>query len=238
MGTGRSGLPKGIRDITKKVEGFMRWSATAEDGWSYGRDNALQYYAHVYSNADELINSMSPAEINDFESWISGTFMGNAKDTFAQLMDYQQSMVLTYDKYIDKSVFKEGIVVKSLAGNSLLTGSRSDISDTDYKNNIEGSIIKFNMPRSAAAAAEGLTIGHSGKNVEYSFYIPPETKGVGMFIINPHINGAFEETQREVILGRDTYWSPGPRQYNSSRGIWEIPMYYVGRDKHDYSKRK
>lgn len=188
------------------------------------------------SNIEQLIPLMSNAERNDWDRWARGAFMGSATYYYALLDQYQQQMLKTYDKYIDKSSFNEDIAVRTLAGYSILTGSRSVPSDAEWAN-IVNQPIKLDMPMSSAAAAHGLTIGSSGKNVEYVWHIPKNVKGVAMPLVDGRINREWKERQREVIMGRDNYWKPTKRNFNKKRGVWEIHMSYIGKDKHDYSTK-
>lgn len=249
MGNGRNRIKSTVTIATKsnnnthsgivreKNETIFTDKATDSHGYRHFiEDPDIVRYFSDQSNINELIPKLTHNEKNDFGSWESGLFMGKSTYTWNDLSASRQGMLRTYDKYIDQSVFSENIAVRTLGGYSTLTGSR-DVPSASEWNNIVNQPIKLRMPVSAAAASEGLTIGHSGKNAEYVWHVPKGTKGVAMPIVDSRINPGWASIQREVMMGRDVYWKPVSRVYNKSRGVWEIHMQYVGKDKHDYGKK-
>lgn len=209
----------------------------------FGHNPDIVQYFKDNSNIEQLLPLLNSTESVYFENWAAGWFMSSmgrgssSQRKYSDLDPASQKMLRTYDKYIDKSEFHEGIVVRTLGGYSPVTGNRGVPSDAEWAK-IVGNPVKLNMPMSAAAAAHGLTIGQKGKNVEYVWHIPPNTKGVAMPLVDRRVNPDWQERQREVMMNRDVYWRPGNRTFNKSRGVWEIQMYYVGKDKHDYKKRR
>ena len=228
-------LPTGVKDIshktdsgdyrvfTDKAQGSHRYSSNAKE---------VQDFFGRQSNFEEIIKSLSKKDVDAFYGWAIGRFMGSNKADWSNLSSYEQNMLKIYDKVLDKSVLNEGIVVRRLASFSLVNnGSRSVPSDFAK---LEGNLINVRMPLSSSAAAEGLTIGASGKNVEYVMHIPAGSKGAGMWIGDYRINSEWGPIQREFMVNRDTIFRQGKITYNSKRGIYEVELYYVGRTKHRY----
>lgn len=233
----RGELPKGVKDISHKLESgnFRVFKDKASGGWNYTGDGKdVMDFFNRKSNFEEIVKSLSPSEVHDFYSWAIGNFMGSNKAEYGNLNSYEQRMIKTYDKVLDKSVLHEGIVVRRLASFSLVNnGSRSIPSDSILKS-MEGNLVNIRMPLSSSAAAEGLTIGASGKNVEYVLHIPAGSKGAGMWIGDYRINSEWGPKQREFMINRDTIFRQGKTTYNSKRGVYEVELHYVGRTKHKY----
>ncbi len=246
MGTGRSGLPKhngtskhmlpGVKDTSDKIDldKYKVFRDRASDTHEYHGDGSdvVDFFKHQ-SNYDEIINSMTPEERSQFESWAWGRFMGSNKAEYRDLSPSEQRMLKTYDKILDQSVLNEGIVVRRLASFSLVNNGSRSTPSADALAKMEGNLVNVSMPLSTSAAAQGLTIGTSGKNVEYVIHIPAGTKGAGMWIGDKRING-WGPKQREFMVNRDVIFRQGKTVYNSSRGIYEVELIYVGRTKHKY----
>lgn len=233
----RDDLPKGVKDISHKLESgdYRVFKDTAYGGYNYTGDgkDVMDFFKRK-SNFEEVIKSLSSNDVDDFYSWAIGDFMGSNKAEWNTLSSYEQRMLKTYDKVLDKSVLHEGIVVRRLASFSLVNnGSRSVPSDSVLKN-MEGNLVNVRMPLSSSAAAEGLRIGSSGKNVEYVIHIPAGSTGAGMWIGDYRINSEWGPKQREFMINRDTVFKQGKTTYNSKRGVYEVELYYVGRTKHNY----
>ena len=233
----RSSLPEGVTDITHKTDSgdYKVFRDTASGGYNYNGDgkDVMDFFKRK-SNFEEVVKSISEKEKDHFYNWAIGEFMGSNKAEYSNLSSYEQRMLKTYDKILDKSVLHEGIVVRRLASFSLVNnGSRSVPSDSVLKS-MEGNLINVRMPLSSSAAAEGLRIGSSGKNVEYVIHIPAGSKGAGMWIGDYRINAEWGPKQREFMVNRDTIFKQGKTTYNSKRGVYEVELYYVGRTKHKY----
>ena len=231
----RDNLSLGVKDISHKVDGdYIKFTDRASDGWNYhGTGADVQSFFKKQSNLEDVIKSLSSDDIHAFGMWAIGQFMGSNKAEWNSLSSREQHMLKTYDKILDKSVLHEGIVVRRLASFSLVNnGSRSI--PTDFAS-MEGNLINVRMPLSSSAAAEGLTIGARGKNVEYVMHIPAGSKGAGMWIGDYRINSEWGPKQREFMINRDTVFRQGKTTYNSARGVYEVELYYVGRTKHKYN---
>ena len=231
----RGDLPTGVKDIGHKTASgdYRVFKDTASGGYNYtGTGKDVQDFFKRQSNFEEIVKSLSSRDVDDFYKWAIGNFMGSNKAEWSTLSSYEQRMLKTYDKVLDKSVLHEGIVVRRLASFSLVNnGSRSIPSDFV---SMEGNLVNVRMPLSSSAAAEGLTIGSSGKNVEYVIHIPAGSKGAGMWIGDYRINSEWGPKQREFMVNRDTIFRQGKTTYNSKRGVYEVELHYVGRTKHKY----
>ena len=238
MGTGRSGLPKGVRDTTSatKTDGFRVFRDRARDGYSFeGSGNDVEKFFRSKSNMEQIIKSLSYDDQSAFRSWAIGMFMGSNKANFGSLSPMEQAMLKTYDRVLDKSELYEGIVVRRLASFSLVNqGSRSVPSESALAK-MNGQLVNVTMPLSTSAAAQGLTIGASSKNVEYVIHIPSGSKGAGMWIGDYRINSEWGPKQREFMVNRDTIFKQGKTTYNQKRGVYEVELFYVGRTKHKYN---
>ena len=232
----RDSLPPGVEDVSYKVNSgeYRVFKDTAIGGYDYsGSGKDVQDFFSRKSNFEEVLKSLPANAVQDFRNWAVGDFMGSNKAEWNALSSREQRMLKTYDKVLDKSVLHEGIVVRRLASFSLVNnGSRNIPSDFA---SMEGNLINVRMPLSSSAAAEGLKIGASGKNVEYVIHIPAGSKGAGMWIGDYRINSPWGPKQREFMVNRDTIFKQGKTTYNSKRGIYEVELYYVGRTKHKYN---
>ena len=243
MGTGRSGLtkhsgslPPGVKDISHKVDSskykvFRDKPSGTHEYVGSGAD--VTNFFKAQSNFREIIQSMSAAERDDFFGWSQGQFMGSNKSEWSGLLSWEQDMLRTFDKFLDKSTLNQGIVVRRLASFSLVNNGSRVVPSADELVKMEGNLVNVGMPLSASAASAGLTIGTRGKNVEYVIHIPAGSKGAGMWIGDTQIN-AWGPKQREFMVNRDTIFKQGKTTYNASRGVYEVELTYVGRTKHKY----
>lgn len=246
MGTGRSGLAKhngasknmlpGVKDISDKIDldKYKVFRDTASGTHEYHGDGSdvVDFFQHQ-SNYDEIINSMTYDEKQQFVMWARGMFMGSNKAEYKDLMSREQQMLKTYDKILDKSELNEGIVVRRLASFSLVNNGSRDVPSKEALKNMEGQLVDVKMPLSASAASQGLSIGATGKNVEYVIHIPAGSKGAGMWIGDRRINN-WGARQREFMVNRDVIFRQGKTVFNHDRGIYEVELIYVGRTKHRY----
>lgn len=236
-GTQRS-LPEGVSDISHKVDSgkYKIFTDKATGGYNYeGSGATTNEFFKKASNFEGIVKNLSDKEIADFYNWAIGDFMGSNKAQYENLSSREQRMLKTYDKVLDKSELYEGVVVRRLASFSLVNNGSRNIPDSDTLAKMEGNLINVSMPLSSSAAAEGLKIGASGKNVEYVIHIPEGSKGAGMWIGDYRINSHWGPKQREFMVNRDTVFRQGKTTYNSKRGIYEVELYYVGRTKHKYN---
>jgi hypothetical protein len=151
------------------------------------------------------------------------------------MSERDKRMTQFYDDLLDKSEINQGFSVTRLATTEMLFGKRMrNVTEADLKRVMGTEIVsKGNM--STGAAEQGLTIGQSGKTIEYRYFTIEPTKGAGMYIGDSRINH-WGYQQREVMLNRDTVWTPVGYSYDSSRNIWVVDMKYMGRRAHDYGK--
>ena len=243
MGTGRSGLSKGIhnypgvKDTMHKLESgdyrIFTDRAFGETHYYAGSGSDVTDFFSRQSNFDELINSFTREDRRAFIDWASGEFMRDNKKSFNELSSYKQDMLRIYDKILDKATLNEGIVVRRLASFSLVNNGSRNVPSIDALAKMEGQLVNVGMPLSTSAAAEGLTIGARGKNVEYVIHIPKGSTGAGMWIGDSRINH-WGPQQREFMVNRDVILRQGKATYNQSRRLWEVEMFYVGRTKHKY----
>ena len=172
-----------------------------------------------------------------FEDWTNGEFMsGQQYEGWDNMMSYEKRDTQQIDDVLDKAVLKKGVVVTRLAGSSLALGHGSRLKDDGSSlkrlQKQKGKIVLQKGCMSTGAAAEGLTIGQSGKNCEYHIHIPP-SKGAGMWIGDSRING-WDRRQREFITNRDSYFRLGDASWDAGRKKYVIDVYWEGRDQHDY----
>lgn len=235
----RSGLPRGIKDTTAKIQqqgDFRVFADKADGGWSFdgdGKDTVA--FFNQASNYAQLISQMSPEDIDAFSMWAVGHFMhGQQYRGFTNMRDYERKYTKIYDKFLDKATLNEGIVVHRLAGFELINnGSSATMTLPDIQKKIGNKIIsKGNM--STAAASEGLTIGDSKKRVDYEIHIPKGSTGAGMWIGDSRIND-WGNRQREFMVNRDTVYTIEDVTYSKATQRFKVILHYKGRQKHDYS---
>ena len=219
---------------------YKEWDDKASGGWTYGGTGKDQedFFAEN-SNSDELITNMDSEERSAFkQGWTPGRFMrGQQYMGFDKMTDQEQQWTRIYDKILDRATLKEGIVVTRRASAELILGKgHTRASSLEELKALRGKLVTSKGNMSTGAAKEGLTIGDSGKNVEYRIHIAGGTKGAGMWIGDSRINGWGSE-QREFMTNRDSVYAVGRTSYDKRRDIYVVNMYYVGREPHDYGKR-
>ena len=243
MGNGRkSGLRKTLTHGTRNSSDYGGHIKQDTDG-SYTSDSKASY-SHGYAddggasdrwmmdntNAQDVYNSMSYSDKELLRKWIRGDLMGSPGTSYHDLYDTDRQIVDVVDKMSSKFVPGEDFAVRSLSGWALITGN-SHQAPQDI-NAIVGNQYITELPASSAFASEGLTIGHSGKPVEYVFKIPKNAKSVGVWIGNSQVNSSFGDEQREFIINRQTMWSVSGVKFNNKRNIYEVTMKYIGSVKH------
>lgn len=209
-----------------------------EGGWEYkGSGASTVKWFDNYSNYDELIRSMSEDDRFAFKRiWAPGQFMG-VHDGWDALSDKFKGYQRIFDKYLDRSELRRGVVLSRTSDAQLLLGKGHKLPTLSELQSMEGKVITSKSPMSFAAAKRGLTIGDNSKKVEYKLSIPSGTKGAGMWIGDSRING-WGPRQREFMANRDVAIKVGKTTYNPSTGIYTVELKYVGRLKHDYGKKR
>ena len=213
-----------------------------EDEWEYMKEN---------SNFDSLIREAEKNNDADaFKSWTQGDFMfGQQYKGFSNMTEQDQKTTRTLDKYLDKSVLNEGIIVNRRAKPQLLGNFKyNDNPDAKDLQSLRGSVIVSKGNMSACAAKEGLLIGSpdNEKFIEYKIHIPAGAKGAGMWVGDERINH-WKAKQREFLMNRDSVFIVGDikdnerKYYSTIDGdeVYEpfttVNLYYIGRLPHDYS---
>lgn len=202
-----------------------------------GESEMLDFFRNE-SNYDSLISGMSRLEVSHMLRWTEGHFMyGQQYEGWDRMSERDQRMTQFYDDLVDKSTINQGFTVSRLASTELLLGKRvSSVTEEDLKNAMGKEIVSTGH-MSTGAAETGLFIngGRSSKPIEYKFYTTGATKGVAMYIGDNRID-AWGAKQREVMVNRDTVWTPTGYHYDNNRRVWVVDMKYIGKTKHDYGK--
>jgi hypothetical protein len=231
-----SGLPKGVKRVNADLSNYRVFASKARDSHSYYDDDGeTADWFKKNSNIDKVIDDMTDREryiINRF--WATGHFMGGQQYLgFSNMSTTDQMLTRTIDEIIDRSVINKDCTVVRLSDWNQLGGPKSP-AELDALIGKETPVIGH---QSAAAAAEGLTIGSFSKQVEYKFHIPAGTKGAAMWIGDTRINDWGYE-QREVVINRDTVWKiTGHSTYKNSDGttITVINLEFSRKLQHDYN---
>jgi hypothetical protein len=220
--------------------GFHTFSDMPSYGWGYpmgGAEKDAVDFFNANSNYDDLIKGMSPDELDDFNSWMSGHFMGGERwNGWDNMSKDTQDAIRNFDNVLDKSTISKGIELTRLSDAQLLFGAGKKKASLEELQAMEGKTITSAGHMSFAAAKQGLTIGDSGKNIEYKLKIPGGSKGPGMWIGDKRIGGWGAE-QREFMTNRDIGIKVGKTTYNKSRGVYEVELFNDGRMPHDYGKK-
>lgn len=232
MGRGNSKAEGGGRGGSTVHKFPDKHSGTHEYEDDYG---ATEAFFKQHSNSDELISSMDDEEIQAFERWTEGYFMsGQQYRGWDSMSDREKQFTEIYDKYLDQAVLNEGVEVVRLSTAELILGSgHRRVSDISEVESMKGRIITSKGSMSAGAAAEGLTIGDSSKNVEYHIQIPKGTKGAGMWVGDSRIN-YWGSRQREFMVNRDTAFKVGDVYHDTARHKYVVTLKYMGLQEHDY----
>ena len=211
-----------------------------EGGWYYaGNGKEQEDFFKKYSNFDELINGMSAGERSAWDDyWVPGHFMsGQQYRGWDNMSATDQRLTKIYDKILDKSELRRGVIVTRRTDAQLLFGAGKKTATLAELKAMEGQIVDSNGNMSFGAAKHGLTIGDSSKSIEYRLSIPGGTKGAGMWIGDKRINSDFGNQQREFMTNRNISVKVGKTVYDADRGVYVVELKYVGRLAHDYGKR-
>lgn len=220
---------------------YREFNDTAADGFSYYGDGREQIkFFNQYSNVDELIRSMSDSDRSAWDDyWVPGWFMdGQQYRGWDYMTPKEQRLTQIYDKYLDKSELRHGVVLARRTDAQLVLGAGRKTATLAELQAMEGQIVTSKGSMSFGAAKEGLTIGDRSKSVEYRLSIPGGTKGAGMWIGDSRINRGFGADQREFMTNRDILIEVGKTTYDASRGVYVVNLKYVARQKHDYGKKR
>ena len=215
--------------------GFREFTDKARDGWSYyGDGKDVVKFFKDNSNYDELISNMDYDERAAFRRWASGAFMdGQQYGGWDSMRGTDQIKTQIYDDVLDRSYLAQGVVLTRSSDAQLVLGAGNKRPSLEALQAMEGSIVESRGSMSFGAAAEGLTIGQRGKNVEYKLSIPGGTTGSGMFIGDHRING-WGPDQREFMTNRNILLKVGKTTYNSSTKTYTVNIEYMGHTAHDY----
>lgn len=186
------------------------------------------------TNADILIDNMSSDERSAFKHWASGWFMdGQQYGGWDSMSKRDKEFTQAYDSILDQATLERGVVLTRRSDAQLVMGAgKRRASASDFAS-MEGQLITSKGSMSFGAASQGLTIGASGKTVEYKLKIPGGTVGSGMWIGDSRING-WGSKQREYMTNRDAVFKVGKSSFDSARGITTVELTYMGHTEHDY----
>lgn len=210
-------------------------------GWYYDGDGKEQEdFFKKYSNFDEIIDSMDARERSAWnDHWVPGDFMyGQQYQGWDNMTRQEQAWTKTFDKFLDKSELKHGVVLTRRTDAQLVLGAGHKTATLEELKAAEGSIVTSKGNMSFGAAKHGLTIGDDSKKIEYRLSIPGGSKGAGMWIGDKRINSHFGNQQREFMTNRDTAYKVGKTTYDAKRGVYIVNIKYIGRQEHDYGKKK
>lgn len=214
--------------------GFTEFSDMPDGTHTYAGDGAkTDSFFSANSNIDELEGQMTKRESNAFKAWTIGGFMGGQQyGNLKKLAPSEKENMQIYDKYLDQSTLKKGVVVTRLADAQLVLGAGKKKGSAAAFSKAEGSVVKCPANMSFAAAKQGLQIG-GGKTVEYRLKIKGGTKGAGMYIGREKLSG-WGNNQREFMTNRDSYFKVGKTTHDSKRNVDVVELEYMGHDKHSF----
>lgn len=215
----------------QKFKGNPAWSG----GWEFKGNKFTEDWFKNNSNAYELIDTMSQEERDAFMEWSYGRFMGGQQyGKFSAMDSFRQRATRIFDKYLDKSELKQGIITYRRAGWELLNNgsSRALSIEQIQKMADEGRIVTSKGSMSTAAASSGLWGMGSPKPVEYEFKIPAG-RGRGMWIGDSRVC-SWGSRQREFMTNRNAHFRVDGVRYDSNKGIHVVTMTYLFHDEHDY----
>ena len=135
-------------------------------GWYYAGDGKEQEeFFKKYSNFDELIRGMSAKERNAWdEYWVPGHFMdGQQYRGWDNMNPEDQRLTRIYDKILDKSELKHGVIVTRRTDAQLVLGAGHKTATLEELKAMEGQLVTSKGSMSFGAAKHGLTIGDSSK---------------------------------------------------------------------------
>ncbi len=198
-------------------------------------DSATSEWFNENTNSLEILASMTDTDKYAIYDYSTGLFMdGQQYKGFSKMYSTEQEYTRRYDAILDRSVVNANVKLTRSSTPELLLGGGVRTTTLSELQAMKGKTITSKANLSAAAAKVGLTIGDSSKTVEYKIHIPAGSKGAGIYI---GVKGyhAWGERQREFMLNRDINFLVGDSRYDSKRGVFEVDLYFDGRNPHDYS---
>ena len=223
-----------FKQFNDRILGETGW-----DSYEYGGDGREQVeFFKKWSNAYQLINSMSPGDREAFREWAGGYFMdGTQYRGWDNMSAYERSLTKVYDNILDRATLNHGLVAHRYSTAELVLGAGHKTATLAELQAAEGSLVTSKGSMSFGAAATGLGIGDSSKQIEYELKIPAGSKGAGMWIADDRIHG-WGVRQREFMTNRDIVLRVGKTVFDQSRNKYIVEIYYEGRTAHDYGKKK
>lgn len=215
--------------------GFHEFKDKAASSHTYEGDGkeAEQFFMNT-TNVDMLIDNMSSSEREAFERWSVGMFMdGQQYRGWDKMTPLEKQMTQTYDDILDSAILERGVVLTRRSDAQLVMGAGTRRASASDFAGMEGQLITSKGSMSFGAASQGLTIGATGKTVEYKLKIPGGTVGSGMWIGDSRIN-PWGSKQREFMTNRDAVFKVGKSSFDSARRITTVELTYMGHTEHDY----
>lgn len=150
-----------------------------------------------------------------------------------KLSVYQREMIKHLDSLTDRSNFTKSFKVTRLSNGNLL-GIKGQVFSFESLKELEGAYIHSFGYLSCCVADKGLALRDSSKQFQYNIYIPPNSRGAGIFLGYKNINRLKGISQREFLTGRDGIYKIGKiKDFDTVKKIYEIDLYYIGRYEHD-----
>lgn len=223
-----------FKQFKDRILGEKGW-----DSFEYGGSGREQVeFFKKWSNAYELIKNMTSKERNAFLWWAGGHFMhGQQYEGWDNMSSDEQEATRMYDNILDRATLNHGLVARRYSTAELVLGAGHKTATLAELQAAEGSLVTSKGSMSFGAAATGLGIGDSSKQIEYELKIPAGSKGAGMWIADSRIHG-WGVKQREFMTNRDIVLRVGKTVFDSSRNKYIVEVYYEGRTAHDYGKKK
>ena len=202
----------------------------------YGDGVEQMAWFRQHTNADQLVKNMTADERDSFKAWTVGYLMGGQQYAgWNNMTPFYRSVTRNLDRVIDQATLDAGLTVVRRSTAELLFGAGQTTGTlADYQAQ-KGQIINCPANLSTGAAAEGLRIHASDKEVEYKIRIPAGSKGAGMWITDYKINN-WGVRQREFIMSRDVRYRVGNTTYDRDRGVYVVELEYLGKLTHDYGR--
>lgn len=224
-------------DGTEREERLQKFKGnpSKSGGWEFDGNKFTEDWFRKNSSAYDQIEKMTDDEREAFRAWAQGHFMdGSQYRKFSEMGSSDQRYTRIYDKILDASELKQGIITYRRAGWELLNNgsSRALSIEQIQKMADEGRIVTSKGSMSTAAAGSGLWGMGGSKPVEYEFKIPAG-RGRGMWIGHDKING-WGSRQREFMTNRNAHFRVDGVRYDSNKGIHVVTMTYLFHDEHDY----
>ena len=224
-------------DGTEREERLQKFKGnpSKSGGWEFDGNKFTEDWFRKNSSAYDQIEKMTDDEREAFRAWARGHFMdGSQYRKFSEMESSDQRYTRIYDKILDASELKQGIITYRRAGWELLNNgsSRALSIEQIQKMADEGRIVTSKGSMSTAAAGSGLWGMGRSKPVEYEFKIPAG-RGRGMWIGHDKING-WGSRQREFMTNRNAHFRVDGVRYDSNKGIHVVTMTYLFHDEHDY----